>query len=78
MRPRDASRTRGVRLGDLDRAKVYRSAHTGRRWEVLGAVRAPEADAAPDVAGSAGGEAPRTPAAPERAADPDAPRTAGP
>ncbi len=30
-------RQRGVRLTDLDRSKVYRIGHTGRRWEVLGA-----------------------------------------
>lgn len=30
-------RKRGVPLKDLDRSKVYRIAHTGRRWEVLDA-----------------------------------------
>jgi hypothetical protein len=29
-------RPRGVRLTDLDRSKVYRIAHNGRRWETLG------------------------------------------
>src|SRR5262245_12140522 len=29
-------RKRGVRLSDLDRSRVYRIAHTGRRWEVVG------------------------------------------
>lgn len=33
-RPR---RSRGVRLSDLDRSKVYRIGYSGRRWEVLGA-----------------------------------------
>jgi len=28
--------TRGVRLGDLDRSKMWVIGYTGRRWEVLG------------------------------------------
>lgn len=40
-------RSRGVRLTDLDRSKVYRIHHTGRRWEVLGPEDAPAAGAGP-------------------------------
>lgn len=36
-------RQRGVPLKTLDRTKVYRIWHTGRRWEVLGAEGEPEA-----------------------------------
>jgi hypothetical protein len=39
---RDAARTRGVRLGDLDRSRVYRIGYLGRRWEVLGVEGEPD------------------------------------
>ena len=43
--------TRGVRLGDLDRSKMWVIGYTGRRWEVLGST--PDC---PDCGcGSAGG-----------------------
>lgn len=48
---RDPERTRGVRLGDLDRRVVYRLGYVGRRWEILG----PESDAGADAPGSSGG-----------------------
>lgn len=46
-RPR---RKRGVRLSDLDRAKSWVIAHTGRRWEVVGPVEG-QGDAGGGLAG---------------------------
>lgn len=76
------ARSRGVRLSDLDRSKVYRIGYTGRRWEVLGPEVAPAAPGAPvpgtDAAGRrASAEAATTPgrhaAAPGEAPPADAP-----
>jgi hypothetical protein len=58
------SRSRGVRLSDLDKSRVYRIHHTGRRWEVLGAEGEPDS---PDVLGrwvGAGAEGASTTTAP--------------
>ncbi len=71
-------RSRGVRLNDLDRRKVYRIWHTGRRWEVLGAEGDPEAAGGPAdgcTGVSAGGV--RTVRAPGVPAVPDAIRPEG-
>jgi hypothetical protein len=45
-------RSRGVRLSDLDRTKVYRIAYVGRRWEVLGPDDATAAGAGPATGGA--------------------------
>lgn len=51
---RRTRRQRGVRLSDLDRARVYRIAYVGRRWEVLGPDDAPAASAGPATGGDGG------------------------
>jgi len=79
---RTEPRSRGVRLSDLDRARVYRIGFIGRRWEVLGAEGDPEpAGSGTDADGPAGadGGAASTVGAPHRArhAAPDASRPEG-
>lgn len=57
-------RSRGVRLSDLDRSKVYRLGWVGRRWEVLGPEATPGTGAGPATGGdTAQGAEPRAVAA---------------
>lgn len=60
-------RSRGVRLTDLDRSKIYRLGFVGRRWEVLGPEDASAASAGTDADGAQGAE-PRATYAPRHAA----------
>ncbi len=76
LKPR---RRRGVRLTDLDRRKVYRIWHTGRRWEVLGAEGEADASGAPrEAATGASDGVVRTVVGPEAPEAPHASRTEGP
>lgn len=70
-------RSRGIRLGDLDRGQVYLIAYSGRRWEIVGAEASPGCGDAARMGGggAAPGAQPRTaaPAAGGRHAAPDEP-----
>lgn len=52
-------RSRGVRLSELDRSRVYRLGWVGRRWEVLGPEATPGTGAGPATDGPPQGAEPR-------------------